>query len=151
MANPINKRPDGFHTVNPYLVVSGAEKVLAFLIEAFDAKEVGEAFKAPDGKIAHATVRIGDSMIEMGDGPEPMPMNLHMYVDDVDGMYRRAIAAGAESIRDVIAFPKAASGHDPLTGAPTTITPQQRKEAGIDVKPAPPAAGSADPGRSSAT
>ena len=100
MANPIKKRPDGFHTVNPYLVVSGAEKVLAFLVEAFDAKQVGEAFKAPDGKIAHATVRIGDSMIEMGDGPEPMPMNLHMYVDDVDGMYRRAIAAGAESIRD---------------------------------------------------
>jgi len=39
-------------------------------------------------------------MIEMGDGPEPMPMNLHMYVNDVDGLYRRAIAAGAESIRD---------------------------------------------------
>jgi len=61
------------------------------------------------------------------------------------------LLTGRESIRDVIAFPKAASGHDPLTGAPTTITPQQRKEAGIDVKPAPPAAGSADPGRSSAT
>ena len=75
MANPIKKRPDGFHTVNPYLVVNGAEKVLAFLIEAFEAKQVGEVFKAPDGKIAHATVRIGDSMIELGDGTEPMPMN----------------------------------------------------------------------------
>jgi aspartyl-tRNA synthetase len=40
-----------------------------------------------------------------------------------------------DSIRDVIAFPKAASGHDPLTGAPTPITEQQRREAGIDVKP----------------
>jgi aspartyl-tRNA synthetase len=46
-----------------------------------------------------------------------------------------------ESIRDVIAFPKAASGHDPLTGAPTPITPQQRKEAGIDAVPAEPPAG----------
>jgi len=46
------------------------------------------------------------------------------------------LLTGRESIRDVIAFPKAASGHDPLTGAPTPITEQQRKEAGIDVKPA---------------
>jgi aspartyl-tRNA synthetase len=48
------------------------------------------------------------------------------------------LIAGAESIRDVIAFPKAASGADPLTGAPTAITAAQRKEAGIDAKPAPP-------------
>jgi aspartyl-tRNA synthetase len=45
------------------------------------------------------------------------------------------LLTGRESIRDVIAFPKAASGHDPLTGAPTPITEQQRKEAGIDVRP----------------
>ena len=53
------------------------------------------------------------------------------------------LLTGRDSIRDVIAFPKAASGHDPLTGAPTPITPQQRKEAGIDVIPAAPAAGRA--------
>jgi aspartyl-tRNA synthetase len=51
------------------------------------------------------------------------------------------LLTGRESIRDVIAFPKAASGHDPLTGAPTPITPQQRKEAGIDAKPTEPPAG----------
>ena len=100
MANPIQNRPEGFHTVNPYLVVSGAEEVLEFLINAFDAKQVGERFKAPDGKIMHAAVRIGDSMVEIGDGPEPMPMNLHMYVDDVDGMYRRAITSGGVSVRE---------------------------------------------------
>jgi aspartyl-tRNA synthetase len=50
------------------------------------------------------------------------------------------LLAGAETIRDVIAFPKAASGADPLTGAPTPITAAQRKEAGIDAKPAPPPA-----------
>jgi aspartyl-tRNA synthetase len=47
------------------------------------------------------------------------------------------LLAGAESIRDVIAFPKAASGADPLTGAPTPITAAQRKEAGVDAVPAP--------------
>jgi aspartyl-tRNA synthetase len=53
------------------------------------------------------------------------------------------LLAGAETIRDVIAFPKAASGADPLTGAPTPITPAQRKEAGIDVVPEPPKPGGA--------
>jgi PhnB protein len=100
MVNPIQKRPAGFHTVNPYLVVKGASEVLEFLKEAFDAKEVGERFKTPDGKIVHSTVQIGDSMIEVGDGSEPMPVNLHMYVDDVDAMYRRAIAAGGVSVRE---------------------------------------------------
>jgi PhnB protein len=99
MANPVQKRPEGFHTVNPYLVVNGAAKVIEFLKQAFDTKEIGEAFKAPDGKIMHATVRMGDSMVEIGDSAEPMPMNLHVYVDDVDGMYRRAIAAGGVSVR----------------------------------------------------
>ena len=100
MANPIRKRPEGFHTVNPYLVVNGAAEVIEFLRQAFEAKEVGERFKAPDGKIMHAAVQIGDSIVELGDAAEPMPMNLHMYVDDVDSMYRRAIAAGAVSVRE---------------------------------------------------
>jgi len=100
MANAIRKRPEGFHTVNPYLVVTGAAEVIDFLKKGFEAKEVGERFKAPDGKIMHAAVQIGDSMVEIGDSPEPMPMNLHLYVDDVDDTYRRALAAGAESVRE---------------------------------------------------
>ena len=100
MANPVQKRPEGFHTVNPYLVIDGATKVIEFLKQAFDAKQVGESFKGPDGKIMHATVQIGDSMVELGDSPEPMPMNLHVYVDDVDNLYRRAIAAGGVAVRE---------------------------------------------------
>ena len=101
MANPIQKRPEGFHTVNPYLVVKGAAEVIEFLTKAFDAREVGERFKSPDGKIMHSAVQIGDSMVELGDAPaEPMPMNLHMYVDDVDAMYLRAIRAGGVSVRE---------------------------------------------------
>jgi aspartyl-tRNA synthetase len=49
------------------------------------------------------------------------------------------LLAGADSIREVIAFPKTGGGYDPLTGAPTSITPQQRLEAGVDAKPKPPA------------
>jgi aspartyl-tRNA synthetase len=45
------------------------------------------------------------------------------------------LLAGADSIREVIAFPKTRGGYDPLTGAPTQITPQQRAEAGVDAKP----------------
>jgi len=101
MANPIQKRPEGFHTVNPYLVVNRAAEVLEFLAKAFDAKEVGERFKGRDDKIMHAAVQIGDSIVEVSDAPaEPMPTNLHMYVDDVDGMYRRAIAVGGVSVRE---------------------------------------------------
>src|SRR5437660_9662886 len=55
------------------------------------------------------------------------------------------LLAGAASIRDVIVFPKAASGLDPLTGAPTPITPAQRREAGIDATPAAPARPSSAP------
>jgi aspartyl-tRNA synthetase len=47
------------------------------------------------------------------------------------------LLAGADSLRDVIAFPKTGAGYDPLTGAPTPITPEQRKEAGIDSPPTP--------------
>jgi len=50
MANPIKRRPDGFHTVNPYLVVSGAEKVLAFLIEALMRHKSGKYLKRRTGK-----------------------------------------------------------------------------------------------------
>jgi PhnB protein len=100
MAIPVQKRPEGFHTVNPYLVVNGAARIIEFLKQAFDAEDVGQPFKAPDGTIMHAAMRIGDSIVEIGDSPEPMPMNLHVYVDDVDGTYRRAIGAGAVSVRE---------------------------------------------------
>jgi aspartyl-tRNA synthetase len=57
-----------------------------------------------------------------------------------------ALLAGTESIRDVIAFPKSGGGYDPLTAAPAPITPEQRKEAGIDAKPGLPAPGGGRPG-----
>jgi uncharacterized glyoxalase superfamily protein PhnB len=87
--------------VNPYLVVNEAARLLDFLAKAFEAEQVGEPFKGPDGKIMHAAVRIGDSMVEVGDAPaEPMPANLHVYVADTDAAYRRAMEAGGTSLRE---------------------------------------------------
>ena len=101
MPKQIQFRPEGFHTVNPYLAVNGAAQVLDFLIKAFGAVEVGERFIGPDGAIMHAAVRIGDSMVEVSDAPgEPMPAALHMYVEDTDAAYRRAMEAGGTSLRE---------------------------------------------------
>ncbi len=100
MAKKNSFRPEGFHTVNPYLIVNGAAQLLDFLTKAFGAEQVGERFKGPDGAIMHAAVRIGDSMVEVSDAPgEPMPAALHMYVEDTDAAYRRAMEAGGTSLR----------------------------------------------------
>lgn len=110
--------PPGFHTVTPYLIVQGAERLIEFLQQAFGA-EVLFRTNAPDGRISHAELRIGDSMIEMGEGNEqwqPRPCALHLYVPDADAIYRRALAAGATSLSepaDVFYGDRAASVVDP--------------------------------------
>ena len=91
--------PEGLGTVTPFLHPRGADRMIDFLTRAFGAEEESRA-QSPDGVIHHATVRIGDSMIEMGEAHDPwqpMPATFFMYVDDVDSMYRRAVAAGAAS------------------------------------------------------
>jgi PhnB protein len=92
--------PDGYHTVTPYLVVEDAGKLIEFLTAAFGAK-VRSSHKRPDGKVAHAEVGIGDSIIMLGSAQgdaKPMTTALYMYVPDCDTLYRRALAAGGISI-----------------------------------------------------
>jgi PhnB protein len=94
--------PEGFHTATPYLIVEGAAKLIDFLTRAFDAKEI-ERLPGPDGKIAHAEVRIGDSVIMMGDARDqwkPMPGSIYLYVKDTDAAYNRALQAGASSLME---------------------------------------------------
>jgi uncharacterized glyoxalase superfamily protein PhnB len=94
--------PAGFHSLTPYLTVEGADKLIRFMVAAFDAKEI-ECTKRPDGKIANAVLKIGDSMIMAGDASgkwAPMPAGLYFYVPDVDEVYRRALAAGATSLME---------------------------------------------------
>ena len=94
--------PEGFHTVTPYLVVKDASKVLDFVKQAFDAKEMHRSVR-PDGKIMHAQFRIGDSMVMIADGtPDhpPTPCSLYLYVKDTDALYKSAIKAGGTSIME---------------------------------------------------
>jgi uncharacterized glyoxalase superfamily protein PhnB len=92
--------PEGHHTVTPYLVVTGAAKTIEFLKKAFGAEVAFEPMKRPDGLIMHAELKIGDSMVMLGDASEraePTRSMLHLYVPNVDAVYQRAVAAGAAS------------------------------------------------------
>ena len=92
--------PDGYHAVTPYFVVNGAQKLIDFLKQAFNAEFVFEPMKRPDGKIMHAELKIGDSRVMLGEANEhnkPTQNSLYVYVPDVDATYKRAVAAGGAS------------------------------------------------------
>jgi len=94
--------PEGFHTVTPFLIVKDAAKLLEFVKKAFNG-ETTYIMKDPDGKIMHATARIGDSIIMASDTNNrfpAMPCMLYLYMDDVDAIYNQAIKAGGQSLRE---------------------------------------------------
>jgi len=100
----VSPKPEGYHTVNPYLIVPGAAEFIEFTKQAFAAHE-RERFPTPDGKIMHAEVKIGDSIIMLSDSSaefEPTRSSIHLYVDDVDSIYERALQAGGESLREPV-------------------------------------------------
>jgi PhnB protein len=101
MTKSLSPVPEGFRNVTPYLVVRGVARLLDFLKTAFHAEETVRA-EEPGGAISHAAVKLGDSMVEMGDvgGTERQPLlaGLHYYVRDVDSVYNSAIQAGAKSL-----------------------------------------------------
>lgn len=93
--------PEGYHSVTPYLIVEGAAELLDFLREAFGAEQ-RVRMDTPDGSVAHAEVTIGDSVVMLADASEQWPANpgaLHLYVEDCDTVYRRALEAGATEIQ----------------------------------------------------
>ena len=107
-ARPI---PEGYHTATPYLVVAQASAAIEFYKRAFDAKEIMR-MAGPDGRIGHAEVSIGDSRIMLSDeypemgarGPKTIggsPVSIYLYVEDVDAVVGRAVAAGARAVRPV--------------------------------------------------
>lgn len=104
LAQPV---PSGMHTITPHLVCEGAAAAMAYYQQAFDAVETWR-LPGPDGKIMHASMRIGDSTIMLVDdfpehgslGPKALkgsPVTLHLYVADVDAAYAQAIEAGGEA------------------------------------------------------
>ena len=102
--------PDGYHSVQPYLILNNCAEALAFYVKAFGATE---RFRMPDpnGRISHAEIQIGDSVVMMADeapnidafGPEHFggsPVSLLIYTEDCDALYQRALQAGAQSVRE---------------------------------------------------
>jgi uncharacterized glyoxalase superfamily protein PhnB len=97
-------KPDAYTSVAPYLFVDGASDVIAFLQRAFDAVEL-RRYPGPDGKLMHAEVRIDDTVVMLTDSGAnwpALPAHVHIYVADVDATYRRALAAGAESVQEPV-------------------------------------------------
>ncbi|HKI31361.1 MAG TPA: VOC family protein [Gemmataceae bacterium] len=103
--------PDGYHTVTPYLIVKGAAGAIDFYKKAFGATE-RMRLADPAGWVGHAEITIGDSAIMLADevlemgarGPESYggsPVHIMLYVEDVDALSRRAVAAGATVLRPV--------------------------------------------------
>ena len=94
--------PDGYNSVIPYLIVEDGNRTMDFLVKGLGGSEV-ERITGPDGVFMHGEVRIGDSMVMMGqarDGCPAMPCMLYLYVADCDALYGQALAAGAESVQE---------------------------------------------------
>jgi len=103
--------PEGYNTATPYLSISGAKEAIEFYKLAFGATEVF-CMDTPSGEVAHAEIKIGNSLIMLCDAcdenPMPSPDTLggstvamHLYVEDVDAMFEQAIDAGALDIKSV--------------------------------------------------
>ncbi|HEY6370027.1 MAG TPA: VOC family protein [Candidatus Sulfotelmatobacter sp.] len=97
--------PEGYHTLTPFLTVRDAVRAIEFYKQAFGAQERG-VMKGPDGKVMHAELKIGDSVIMLSDewpefgalsplGSGGAGMGLHIYIDGVDAAFDRAVKAGA--------------------------------------------------------
>jgi uncharacterized glyoxalase superfamily protein PhnB len=94
--------PEGYHSVNPFLIVEGASKLIQFLKQTFDAK-VEESVNGPDGRIAHAEVTVGDSILMMSDATPKYgaaASHLYVYLENVDLTFKRALEAGASSVQE---------------------------------------------------
>jgi uncharacterized glyoxalase superfamily protein PhnB len=108
---PAKPIPDGFGTLTPHITVKGARKAIEFYKKAFGAEELG-THAMPDGTVMHSALRIGDSMLMLNDefpqmgakGPQSLggtPVTLHLFVQDVDKAFDRAMQAGAKQIMPV--------------------------------------------------
>ena len=104
--------PAAYPRVSPYLTVDGAAQAIDFYCDVLGATQRGDRMVAPDGRVGHAELAIGDSVVMLADAWPEMgattpadlggsPVTLHVYVDDVDRVFAKALAAGAIEIRPV--------------------------------------------------
>ncbi len=102
MASKVNPIPDGFRTVTPMLTVKGAAELIDFLKRAFGATEAYR-LAGPGGTVMHGEIKIGDSMVMIGEAAgqwKPMVSTVVLYVENADDWYKRAIQAGATSVKE---------------------------------------------------
>jgi PhnB protein len=95
-------KPANYTSVAPYLIVEGAQRVVDFMKQTFSATDL-RRYASPEGRIFHAELRIDDTVVMIADsGPQAprIASCLHVYVDDVDAVYKRAIQAGGTSIQE---------------------------------------------------
>ena len=111
METEVKPIPEGYHSVTPYLILSGAGDAIAFYKKALGAEEVMR-LADPGGKVHHAEISIGDSRVMLADehpeiqalSPKSVggsPVSIHLYVEDVDAAVERAVVAGAKLVRPV--------------------------------------------------
>jgi PhnB protein len=109
MTDSVKPVPEGFQTVTPYLIIKGAAAAIEFYKQAFGAKERFR-LPTPDGKIGHAEIVIGDSILMLADEMPEMgfrslqtlggsPVSFLIYLEDVDSAFQQAIEAGAKVVR----------------------------------------------------
>jgi PhnB protein len=94
--------PEGYHSINSFLIVQGAEKLIQFLQQTFDGK-LEESVEGPDGRIAHAELTVGDSIIMMADATPKYAataVHLYVYLENVDLTFKRALEAGASLVQE---------------------------------------------------
>jgi uncharacterized glyoxalase superfamily protein PhnB len=109
----MNFKPEGYNSVSPYLLVDGADLVIDFLKTVFGAKEL-RRFADESGHLRHAEVRLDDTVLMLADCTDdwpPVPCHIHVYVRDVEEVYRRALAAGASAVQEPMR-----NGDDDLRG-----------------------------------
>jgi PhnB protein len=97
-------KPAGYTSVAPYLVVKGAAQTIEFLVRVFGAERLREHFGA-NGRYLHAEVRIDDTVVMLADSADEWdaaPSHVHIYVKDVDAVYRAALEAGATSVQEPV-------------------------------------------------
>nr|WKN40145.1 VOC family protein [Tunicatimonas sp. TK19036] len=93
-------KPSGYNAVSPYFVVNGAQKLISLFKQVFDATEL-RRYNRPDGSVMHAELKIDDSVLMISDASEqfpPLQQLVHIYVQDVDLIFQKAIDAGCEAI-----------------------------------------------------
>ena len=152
---PVHHIPEGYNSITPYLVIKGAADAIEYYKHVFGATEVMRMAQ-PDGRIGHAELKIGNSHIMLADefpemdhrGPLSLgssPVSILLYVEDVDAIVNRAVAAGAKILKPVqdqfygdrSGFIQDPFGH--LWGVATHIedvSPQEIEERMKKMKPA---------------